>query len=92
VTAPPQLAKSLKMGAGCDACRKSGYSGRVLLFEFAAMTPTLRNMILNKAPIEQLRAAAYKDGMEPMLVDGLRKCSEGVTSLAEVFRVVDAAD
>ncbi len=92
VTVPPDLLKGLKKGAGCEACRKTGYSGRVLLFEYAAISPALRKLILNKAGMDELRAAALKDGMEPMILDGLRKASEGITSLAEVFRVVDSTD
>ena len=92
VMPPDGMLKGLKRGAGCDACRKTGYMGRALLFEYAPITPTLRAMILRKAPMEDLRAAAFKDGMEPMFLDGLRKASEGVTTLSEVSRVVDSSD
>lgn len=89
---PEGLLKSLKQGAGCVACRQSGYLGRVLLFEYVAITPTLRAMILKKAPLDDLRAAALKDGNEPLIADGLRKAGEGIISISEVFRVVDSTD
>ena len=92
VRVPEGLTRGLKRGAGCEACRRTGYQGRVLLFEFVAITPTLRQQILKKAHIDELRAAALKDGLEPMLLDGLRKAAEGLTTPDEVFRVVDAAD
>ena len=92
IKTPDGLLAGLKQGAGCDTCRRTGYSGRVLLFEHTMITPTLRQMILRKASLEDLRAATLKDGMEPMILDGLRKAAEGATSISEVFRIVDAAD
>ncbi len=92
VAVPHELLAGLKIGAGCDVCRRTGYFGRALLFEFAAITPALRQMILRKASMEDLRTSALQDGMEPMILDGLRKAAEGVTSIAEVFRIVDASD
>ena len=92
IAVPHDLLAGLKIGAGCDVCRRTGYSGRVLLFEFAAITPALRQMILRKASMEDLRTSALKDGMEPMFLDGLRKAAEGLTSISEVFRIVDASD
>ena len=89
---PQGLMQGLKRGAGCEACRKSGYSGRVLLFEYTAITPNLRQLILKKAPMDELRLAALHDAMEPMILDGLRKAGEGITTISEVFRVVDSID
>ena len=74
------------------ACRQSGYNGRVLLFEYVPITPTLRSMILKKASLDDLRAAALKEGNEPLISDGLRKAAGGITSISEVFRVVDSTD
>ncbi len=92
IAIPEGLSESLKKGAGCGACRMSGYLGRVLLFEYVAITPTLRAMILKQAPLDELRAAALKDGNEPLISDGLRKACQGITSISEVFRVVDSTD
>jgi type II secretory ATPase GspE/PulE/Tfp pilus assembly ATPase PilB-like protein len=89
---PDGLLKSLRKGAGCEACRQSGYHGRVLLFEYLGINPTLRAMILNKAPLDQLRAASLKEGNEPLISDGLRRAAQGTTTISEVFRVVDSTD
>ncbi len=88
---PAGWMKSLKRGAGCPSCRQSGYRGRVLLFEFVPITPALRELILKKAPLDELRAASLADGGVPLFSDGLRKAAEGLTSLSEVLRVVDSA-
>ncbi len=89
---PDGLLKSLKRGAGCGACRSSGYLGRALLFEYVAVSPALRALILKKAGLDDLRAAALKDGSDPLIADGLRKAAAGVISISEVFRVVDSTD
>ncbi len=89
---PDGLLKNLKRGAGCAACRQSGYLGRTLLFEYVAISPTLRSLILKKAGLDDLRAAALKDGNDPLIADGLRKAAAGTISISEVFRVVDSTD
>jgi type II secretory ATPase GspE/PulE/Tfp pilus assembly ATPase PilB-like protein len=89
---PQGLLQGLKRGAGCEACRGSGYSGRILLFEFCPITPDLRQLILRKTTIDELRVASIKDGMEPMILDGLRKAGSGLITISEVFRVVDSID
>ncbi|MBI2787522.1 MAG: type II/IV secretion system protein [Elusimicrobia bacterium] len=89
---PDGLLKNLKQGAGCAACRQSGYLGRALLFEYVGISPTLRSLILKKAGLDDLRAAALKDGNDPLIADGLRKAAAGVISISEVFRVVDSTD
>ena len=89
---PDGLLKSLKQGAGCVACRQSGYLGRALLFEYVSVSPALRALILKKAGLDDRRAAALKDGNDPLITDGLRKAAAGVISISEVFRVVDSTD
>ena len=89
---PEHLSSGLRVGAGCDACRGSGYLGRVLLFELAVMTPPLREAVLRKGSIDDLKTAASRAGMETLLLDGLRKAACGRTTLSEVLRVVDASE
>ncbi|MFI5345916.1 MAG: GspE/PulE family protein [Elusimicrobiota bacterium] len=92
ISVPDGLARNLKKGNGCDACRGTGYQGRLLIFEAVVVTPPLREVILAKGDIDHLRAAAARSGMEPLLLDGLRKAAAGRTTLAEILRVVDAAE
>ncbi len=92
VTVPAGFGTGLQEGAGCDSCRGSGYRGRVLVFEAAVVTPAVREAILRKGSIDDLKTAAARGGMEPLLLDGLRKAAAGVTTLAEVMRVVDSPD
>jgi type II secretory ATPase GspE/PulE/Tfp pilus assembly ATPase PilB-like protein len=92
VKVPDGFGRNLKRGAGCGVCRGTGYFGRVLLFEALVITPPLREAILRKGSVDDLRDAAARGGMEPLLLDGLRKAADGRTTLAEILRVVDSAD
>jgi type IV pilus assembly protein PilB len=92
VTVPEGFGRNLKRGAGCVECRGTGYLGRVLVFEIVVLTPPLREAILRKGSVDDLREAAAKGGMEPLLLDGLRKASDGRVPLAEILRVIDSAD
>jgi len=72
---------------GCDACRGTGYKGRVGLFEAVSITPKLRDMITENAPLPGLRSEARKQGMMLLADAGLLKVQEGLTSLEEVLTV-----
>jgi type IV pilus assembly protein PilB len=79
---------SFRRGAGCDACRKSGYYGRTAIYEVMEVTPDIRRLIAARAPAEALREAAVRNGMTTLTADGLRKAAEGITSLTEVARLL----
>jgi type IV pilus assembly protein PilB len=83
---------ALHRGRGCPDCRFSGYKGRVLIFEAVPSTAELRPLIMRKASADELRQAAARGGMEPLLADGLRKVQSGATTLAEIIRVAGTGD
>ena len=72
---------------GCEYCKGTGYKGRVGLFEVIRITPKLRNMISEGAPLPELREEARRQGMRLLADAGLQKVSEGITSLEEVLSV-----
>ena len=78
-------------GRGCDSCRHSGYSGRVGVYELMMMNGELRDLIIKRAPLSEVRAAARAAGMKTLKEDGLAKVIEGVTTIEEVMRVVFTA-
>jgi type II secretory ATPase GspE/PulE/Tfp pilus assembly ATPase PilB-like protein len=92
VKVPDGLVRGLRGGAGCEDCRGTGYRGRLLVFETVVNAPALREVILRKGGIDDLRTAAVRCGMEPLILDGLRKAAEGRTTLSEILRVIDATD
>jgi type IV pilus assembly protein PilB len=68
---------------GCPACNL-GYKGRVGIFEVILVTPKLRDMIQNRAPLSDLQAEAEKMGMPSLATKGLDAAKAGLTSLEEV--------
>jgi type IV pilus assembly protein PilB len=72
---------------GCSACHGSGYQGRIGIYELFEVTERINPLILEKAPIEQIRQAAERDGMVTMFADGLAKAKAGLTTLEELLRV-----
>jgi len=73
---------------GCDECNGLGYKGRVGLFEVIQITPTLRDMIQNKAPLNALQEVAEKEGMAGLMTNGLGKVRAGITSLDEIVKTI----
>ena len=72
----------------CPACGGTGYRGRIALFEVLTFTEELRELIAVGASTVELQRAAVASGMRTLFDDGVRLCLEGVTTVAEVRRVV----
>jgi len=77
-----------RRGTGCDKCRKTGYRGRVGIFEALPMDPTLAELIIKGATSVETRAAAVKAGMRSIYEDAVWKIRNGVTTPDEVLRVI----
>ena len=65
-----------------------GYSGRSGIHEVFVMSPTIKEMIMQKKTTDELQAQARSEGMLTMLEDGIFKAAKGVTSVEEVLRVI----
>ena len=77
----------LMHGQGCGDCRGTGYKGRRAIAEFVALNETLRRLITERAPVDDLRAAATQAGMRSLRDASLALVAEGRTTLEEVRRV-----
>jgi type IV pilus assembly protein PilB len=75
---------------GCVRCGQTGYRSRIGLYEVMVVTDELRRRILEKASADELREVARTEGMRTLREDGLEKVRAGITSVAEVLRVVGA--
>jgi general secretion pathway protein E len=73
-------------GSGCEPCAYSGYRGRVGMFEVLHMSDELRMLILRGGGTVEFREQAYKEGMVPLIKDGMLKVKEGITTPSEVLR------
>lgn len=72
---------------GCDHCGKTGYQGRVGVYELLNTTDAISAQIHNQASEAEIRVAALADGMKTMREDGQRWLEAGVTSKEELMRV-----
>ena len=82
-----RLGSARRPGAGCDACRGSGYRGRLALSEILVTDDELRAGIMERTDAATLQARAIGQGMKTMREDGASKVRAGLTSAAEVLRV-----
>ena len=80
--------KELFRPVGCAACSKTGFRGRVGMYEVMPMTEEIERMVVEMASSEEIRRSARRDGMTTLREDGLEKVRLGVTSVEEVLRVV----
>jgi len=78
--------KKFFYGPGCKRCNKTGYRGRIALFEIMEFNDEIRDLIMNQASTSVLRAAAQKAGMRLLREDGLAKIYDGVTTIDEVVK------
>ena len=76
----------LLRGRGCERCGRTGYRGRIGLFEVMEMTEGLRQLVIENAPVSALRRLAIEEGMVTLRQSGLRKVRDGLTTLDEVVR------
>jgi type II secretory ATPase GspE/PulE/Tfp pilus assembly ATPase PilB-like protein len=74
---------------GCNECGFYGYKGRIGIFEVARIDPDTAHMIADGIHQRQLRDHLRKIQISPMLVDGLNKVAQGITSMDELYRVSD---
>ncbi len=72
---------------GCDECNKTGYRGRVAIFEIMEMTPAIAKLTMERSETGIIREQAIKDGMIPLIKDGLRRIKDGLTTIEEVLAV-----
>jgi len=75
-------------GTGCKMCRNTGFLGRVAIGELMIINEKIRDMIYEGASFNALTEAAKEQGMVPLMIDGLKKVAEGVSTLDEVERIV----
>ncbi len=78
--------KEIYRPRGCEACNNVGYKGRVGIFEVIQITPELAAGIQTRAPLPELYEAAVRGGMDTLLLNGLGKVREGLTSLEEIVK------
>jgi type IV pilus assembly protein PilB len=72
---------------GCSRCANSGYRGRMGIYEVMSITEEIRALVLDRASVDDIAAAAVRQGMRRMREDGIAKVRAGQTSIAEIERM-----
>jgi len=77
----------LKKGKGCVQCRKTGYQGRVGIYEIFEVTERIRQHIGNQTSLESIAKISREEGMSTLRESAIRNMLKGVTTYSEVLRV-----
>ncbi|MFO0879520.1 MAG: type II secretion system ATPase GspE [Gemmataceae bacterium] len=83
---PAQGPLKVWKGAGCRACRNTGYRGRTGIYELMVTGDTIRDMCVQRTNASVIRNQALKEGMITLRQDGWRKVIQGKTTIDEVAR------
>ena len=73
---------------GCPRCNRTGYKGRIGIFQLLVMNDELETLTAQNAPRDEIDRAAAGSGMRSLWDDGIAKAAAGLTSLEELARVV----
>ena len=79
------VGESLRRGTGCDHCRRTGFRGRMGLYELMTMSEEIADKITERAPTPKILAVARKDGLRLLREDGWVKVRHGLTTVQEVL-------
>ena len=70
---------------GCDACRLTGFMGRMGLYELLVVSEAFKDKVTKEPSIDALRRQAVADGMRPLRLGGALKVAEGLTTIEEIL-------
>jgi general secretion pathway protein E len=90
---PEEVARAYRWraGAGCGECRGTGYRGRKAVGELLVLDDELREAIINRAPVRQLKEMAAAGGVQFIRGAALALVRDGLTTIEEVDRVTTMA-
>ena len=78
---------NFQRGEGCNYCNKTGYRGRIAIYEIMRVTAKIRELMFEGASSTEIREVAIEEGMHTLYQDGIDKVLQGTTTLEEVFRI-----
>lgn len=77
---------------GCPKCHGTGYSGRTVVSELLLINDEIRALIIQKVDAATIKKAAVRNGMRTLRGDALDKIFEGITSVEEILRAINAEE
>jgi general secretion pathway protein E len=84
-------AYEFRVGRGCKHCRGTGYRGRKAVGELLVLNDEIREAIIARAPVRQLKELAQRSGVRLIRQSALELVRSGETTLEEVNRVTTMA-
>ena len=84
---PPGKQVALFKEVGCTSCLDTGYRGRTGIHELLVFDTNIRDLLVGRPSIQDIRQASRNAGMKTLKQSGIRKVVAGITSLNEVMRV-----
>jgi len=78
---------NFRIGQGCGQCRGTGYKGRKAIAEILDLNDEIRELIVTKSPIREIKAAATKSGTRYLRELAIDLVRAGDTTLQEINRV-----
>jgi type IV pilus assembly protein PilB len=85
---PPNVTPTFYEPVGCSSCARTGYRGRLAMHEVMPMNEEIAKLAVKHASSDEVRRLAVDQGMRTLRQDGWLKVSQGLTTFAEVLRVV----
>jgi type IV pilus assembly protein PilB len=85
-----ELTGQEKMGRGCEQCGKTGFLGRIAIYELLSIDEDVRAAIGTKGGEQVIADPTSRQRYEPMLIHGKRLIAEGVTTPSELLRELSA--
>ena len=79
---------NFQQGRGCSACFKTGYSGRIGIFEIVPFDDEMQAYILENKPLSGLDELMRKRGIKTLRDSAMEKAQQGITTIEEVVRVI----
>jgi type IV pilus assembly protein PilB len=86
---PPEMIQQAEFsrGKGCTYCGRTGYRGRIGIYELMMVNSKLRELMFKGTTTAVVRKAAINNGMSTLYADGMLKVIRGITTFDEVNRV-----
>lgn len=79
-----------RCGFGCEKCANTGYAGRGAVTELMTVSEDVREVVMNKRPTREIQDMAVKGGMQTLWEGGLRRVTNGETTIEEALQKVAA--
>jgi type IV pilus assembly protein PilB len=79
---------TVRYATGCPACRRTGYHGRMPIFEIMPVTEEITRAIIERAGVHEIERIAVEQGMDTLRKAALRRVLSGELSVDEMLRVI----